>query len=172
MVNLNCYVKWLLHLINIMTVKLLWANQHCLTLLAILKGALLQLRRQGACMSVYVCMYMYFKVLGSTSLNLLAFKYSTSTWSFFKKYLSNYRVLHYLCLSVLISTSTKVLRPKPGSCRSRLPIQMCSCRSRLPIQMCSCGSRLPIQMCSCRLTIKTPDPDVQRLQVDKNPDPV
>ena len=64
-------------------------NQHCSTFLAILKICSTGAEEQGACMSVSVCMCActctskYFKVLGSTSLNLLAFKYGTSTWSFF-----------------------------------------------------------------------------------------
>ena len=38
----------------------------------------------SVCMCACTCTLKYFKVLGSTSLNLLAFKYSMSTWSFFK----------------------------------------------------------------------------------------
>ena len=102
-------------------------------------------------MSVYVCMYMYFKVLGSTSLNLLAFKYSTSTWSFFKKYLSNYRVLHYLCLNVL-KYEYQSTSPQAWQLQVKTPNPDVQLQVKTPDP-------------DVQLRVKTPNPDVQ-LQVD------
>ena len=92
MVNLNCYMKWLLHLINIMTENLLWANQHCSTFLAILK-----IRSTGAeCECVYTHTHTQLSVCIHT-LTLSSSRVNVLNWHTFLSQISTH--LKYVILT-------------------------------------------------------------------------